>query len=325
MRNPAGTVCKLYLAALVGVTAPAWSQGYPAKPIRMVVAFSPGGASDVIARIIGAKLSERWGQQLIVDNRPGAGGSIGAEHVARSAPDGYTLILGTSSEIVINPALNTKAGYDSARDFAPVIMIASIPLVLAVHPSMPVKSVQDLVMLAKARPKAINYATSGTGTATHLGIEMLKSVAAIDMVHVPYKGGPPGASDLIAGHVQAILATPSTLLPLATGGRLRVLAVTAGKRSPSFPDVPTVAESGFPGYEVVLWSGVLAPVGTPREIVNRLHGEITRILALGDVRESLARQGADLDLKSSAEFGAYIVAELAKWAKVVKDAGVRLE
>jgi len=325
MRNTACAVCKTCLAALVGVSAPAWPQSYPAKPIRMVVAFSPGGASDVIARIIGAKLSERWGQQVIVDNRPGAGGSIGAEHVARSAPDGYTLLLGTSSEIVINPALNPKVGYDSARDFAPVIMIASIPLVLAVHPSMPVKSVRELVALAKARPKSINYATSGTGTATHLGVEMLKSAAAIDMVHVPYKGGPPGASDLVAGHVQVISATPSTILPFATGGRMRVLAVTGSKRSPSFPDAPTVAESGFPGYEVALWSGVLAPAGTPREIVTRLHAEITRILALGDVRDNLARQGADLDLKSPAEFGVYIAAELAKWAKVVKDAGVRPE
>lgn len=325
MRNPACTVCKLLLTALAGAAAPAWAQSYPAKPIRMVVAFTPGGASDVIARIVGTKLSERWGQQVIVDNRPGAGGSIGAEHVARSAPDGYTLIMGTSSEIVINPALNTKVGYDSARDFSPVSMIAVIPLVLAVHPSMPVKSVRELVALAKARPKAINYASAGTGTATHLGTEMLKSAAAIDIVHVPYKGGPPGASDVVAGHVQVILGTPSTVLPFAAGGRLRVVAVTASKRSPSFPGVPTVAESGFPGFDVVLWSGVLAPAGTPQEIVNRLHGELTRILALGDVRDNLARQGADLDLKSPAEFRAYVTAELAKWAKAVKDSGVRLE
>lgn len=325
MRNSIDTVCKVYLAALIGVSAPAWPQGYPAKPIRIVVAFSPGGTSDVIARMVGTKLSERLGQQVIVDNRAGAGGSIGAEHVARSVPDGHTLMLGTSSEIVIHPALNAKVGYDTARDFAPVTMIASTPLVLAVHPSMPVKSVRDFVALAKARPKAINYATSGTGTATHLGMELLKSVAAIDIVHVPYKGGPPGVSDLVAGHVQAVSGTPTTVLPFVATGRVRVLAVTAGKRSPSFPDVPTVAESGFPGYEVVLWAGVLAPAGTPREIVNRLHGEFTKILALGDVRESLARQGADLDLKSPVEFGAYIAAELKKWAKVVKDSGVKLE
>ena len=325
MRNTASAVCKTCLAALICVSAPAWPQGYPAKPIRMVVAFSPGGASDVIARLVGARLSERWGQQVIVDNRPGAGGGIGAEHVARSAPDGYTLILGTSSEIVINPALNPKVGYDSARDFAPVIMIASIPLVLAVHPSMPVKTVRELVALAKARPKSINYATSGTGTATHLGVEMLQSAAGIDMVHVPYKGGPPGASDLVAGHVQAIMGTVSTVIPFAAGGRVRVLAVTGSKRAPSFPEAPTVAESGFPGYEVALWSGVLAPAATPQDVVNRLHAEITRILAAGDVRDSLARQGADLDLKSPVEFRAYIVAELAKWAKVVKDAGIRPE
>ena len=319
------TACKICLAALAAFAVPGWAQTYPAKPIRMVVAFTPGGMSDSVARIIGTKLSERWGQQVIVDNRPGAGGSIGAEHVARSAADGYTLILGTSSEIVINPAVNPKLGYDTARDFAPVSMLASVPLVLAVHPSMPVKSVPEFVALAKARPKAINYASSGTGTATHLGVELLRLVAGIDIVHIPYKGGPPGVSDLIAGHVQAVLGTPPSLLPFAASNRVRVLAVTAGRRSPSFPSVPTVAESGFPGYEVVLWAGVLAPAGTPRDIVNRLHGEIARIVALGDVRESFARQGADMDVKAPAEFGAYIGTELAKWAKVVKSSGVKLD
>jgi tripartite-type tricarboxylate transporter receptor subunit TctC len=315
----------LSLVALAGFVALARAQSYPTKPVRIVVAFSPGGASDVIARLVGAKLSERWTQQVVVDNRPGAGGGIGAEYVARSAPDGYTLLLGTSSEVVINPALNSKVGYDSARDFSPVAMIASIPLVLAVHPSMPVKSLKDFIALAKRHPKEINYASSGTGTATHLGMEMLKSRAAIDIVHIPYKGGPPGAADLIAGQVQAILATPSAVLPFATGGRMRVLAITAARRSARLPDVPTVAESGYPGFDVLLWSGVLAPAGTPRDIVTRLHAEVVKILALNDIRENLARQGADLDIKSPEEFSAYIVAELAKWAKVVKDSGARLE
>lgn len=320
-----GWISVVLAAGVVGVVGDAWAQTYPSRSIRMVVAFSPGGASDVLARILGGKLAERWGQQVVVDNRPGAGGAIGAEHVARSAPDGYTLMMGTSSEIAINPAINRKVGYDSAKDFAPVAMVAAIPLVLAVHPSMPVKSVKDFVALAKSRPGAITYASSGTGTATHLGMELLRIAAGIDVVHVPYKGGPPGAADVVAGQVQALLGTVSTVLPFAKGGRMRVLAVTSPRRAESFPEAPTVAESGYPGFEVVLWSGVLAPAGTPADIVNRLHGEIGRILALPDVKENIARQGGDVDLRAPAQFGTYIAAELAKWAKVVKAAGVRAE
>jgi tripartite-type tricarboxylate transporter receptor subunit TctC len=303
----------------------AWSQAYPTKPVRIVVAFSPGGATDVISRIVGGKLAERWGQQVLIDNRPGAGGSIGAEHVARSAPDGHTLIMGSLSEIAINPALNPKLAYDPARDFAPVVLVASVPLALCVHPSIPVRSVKDYVALARAKPQSINYASSGAGTTTHLGMELLRTAAGIELVHVPYKGGPPGAADVVAGQVQAILGTVSTVLPFSRAGRMRCVAVTSTRRSGSFPEVPTVAESGYPGYEVVLWSGLLAAAGTSADIVARVHGETAKILALPDVREGLARQGADIDLKSPAEFAAYLTTELAKWSKVVKASGVKLE
>ncbi len=315
------------LVALAGLclAGSAWSQVYPSKPVRIVVAFSPGGATDVISRLIGAKLAGRWGQQVVIENRPGAGGSIGAQFVARSAPDGHTMIMGSLSEIAINPALNPKLAYDPARDFAPVVLIASVPLALCVHPSIPVRSVKDYVALARAKPQSINYASSGTGTTTHLAMELLRTAAGIELVHVPYKGGPPGAADVVAGQVQAILGTVSTVLPFSRAGRMRCVAVTSARRSGSFPDVPTVAESGYPGYEVVLWSGLLAAAGTSADIVARVHGETVKILALPDVREGLARQGADIDLKSPAEFAGYLTTELAKWSKVVKASGVKLE
>ena len=297
---------------------------YPAKPIRIVVPTSPGGGTDILARQIAQKLTERWGQQVVVDNRPGAGQMIGIELVAKAAPDGYTLVL-TASPLALNTVLYKKVPYDPVRDFAPISQVAAMPNVLVTHPSLPARNIRELIALAKARPGQLVYASSGIGTGPHLAMELLLSMVAVKMEHVPYKGTNPGMIDTMAGQVQVLMSTLLPPLPHIRTGRLRPLGMTGTKRVVSMPEVPTIAEAGVPGYEVIQWYGIVAPANTPREIITKLHGEISNILKSPEVREKLAADGAEPVGSTPEQFAAFIKSEIDKWGKVVKSAGIRVE
>ena len=309
--------------ALAGSTGLAGAQQYPAKPIRMLIQFPPGGAPDLIARTLGQKLTESWGQQVIVDARPGAGGNIAIEIAARAVPDGYTLIV-VSPTIVINPSLYREVSWDPLKDFVPLTLAGTLPNMLMVHPSVPARTVKEFIMLAKARPGQLNYSSSGIGTSAHLAGELFKVMTGINIVHVPYKGGAPAMTAVIAGEVPLTFGSSSALSQVRSG-KLVVLGMTTAKRWAGLPDVPTIAESGLPGYEIVNWFGVLAPAGTPNDLSTKLSHEMVRILKLPDVRERLARQSIDVSAISGEEFGAHLRSEMAKWAKVIKDTGARAD
>jgi tripartite-type tricarboxylate transporter receptor subunit TctC len=315
----------LLAAALCCAAPAAHAQAYPSKPIRLVVPFPPGGSADILGRALGQKLSEGLGQPVLVENRPGAGTAIAAEAVAKSAGDGYTLMLGTVSSHAINPALNPKLPFDPVRDFVPVSLVASIPFALLVHPSVPVKDVRELVDYARRQPGKLDYSSAGNGTSNHLAAELFEAMTRTHMVHIPYRGSAPALQDLIAGRVALMFDLVLTAAPHVKSGAVRGLAVTGDKRSGVLPELPTVAESGVPGYEVSAWFGVFAPAGTPRAVVDRLNAEIGRALAAPDLRQRLVSQGADPVTSSPDQFAAYLKTEIAKWAKVVKDAGVQPE
>lgn len=305
--------------ALFGA-APAWAQDFPSKTIRLVVPYPPGGTADILARAIGQQISERLGQTVVIENRPGAGTAIGTDAVAKSEPDGHTLLMGTVSSHAITPAVN-PVQYDPVKDFTPIAGVASVPFILIVHPSVPAKSVQELIALAKSQPGRINYASAGNGTSNHLAGEMFESMAGIDMVHVPYRGSAPALSDVIAGHVQSMFDLSATALPQVRSNAVRALAITSGKRSDLAPELPTVAESGLPGFEVTAWFGVFAPAGVPRPVADKLHDTINAILATPQMRERLQQQGSDpLVFESRAAFADFVQKEHARWGKVVKDA-----
>jgi len=311
-------------AALVYMTAAHAQPAYPQKPIRMVVPFPPGGGTDILARLFGQKMSETLGQQIIIDNRGGAGGTLGTDIAAKAAPDGYTLILVSGSH-AINPGLYQKLPYDSVSDFAPITQIATSPGILVVNPSLPVKSVKDLLALARAKPGQINYASAGSGTPPHLAGELFKVMAKIDMVHVPYKGNAPAFTDVIGGQVSLIFPTMPSAMPFIKSGKLRPIAVTSAKRSPAAPDIPTIAESGLPGYEATSWYGILAPARTPPQIVARLHEVLVSVIGAPDMQDKLAAQGLDPVGNTPQQFAAVIKSEIAKWAKVVKASGAKPE
>jgi len=323
-----GRRAALSLAAALAILAPhaaAAADAYPAKPVRFVVAFPPGGGTDIIARSIAQKLTERIAQQVVVDNRPGAGGNIGTDIVAKSAPDGYTLLMGSAGPLAINASLFVKMPFDPIKDLAPVTLAASTPNVLVVHPSLRAATVKELIALARARPGEINFASSGHGTPAHLAGELFNSMAGVKMVHVPYKGAAPALADLLGGQVQLMFSTMPPALPHVKDGKLRALAVTSAKRSPAAPDLPTVDEIALPGFEANTWHGVVAPAGTPRAIIARLNREIVAILHLPDVVERLSAQGAEPVGSTPEEFAAYIGSETLKWAKVVRDSGAKAE
>lgn len=299
--------------------------GYPTKPIRLIVAFPPGGSTDIIARLVGQRLSERLGQQVIIDNRGGAGGTIGTEIAARANPDGYTLTMGTTSTHVIAPAAYAKLNYDPIKDFVPITLVASTPYLLVLNPSVKASSLKEFVALVKSTPGKWNYASAGAGSTTHLAMEMLKSAAGIDITHVPYNGNGPAGTAVLGGQVQALFGSMPAVLPQAKSGKLRPIAVGTSTRSPALPDVPTVAESGYPGFEVSLWLGFFAPRGTPAPIVNLLHAELVKIALSPDMKEAFERNGAqpahnvtNLDLER------LVKSETVKYTKVVKAAGVKL-
>jgi tripartite-type tricarboxylate transporter receptor subunit TctC len=305
--------------AAVSASAQTGAAGYPSKPVRLISPFAPGGGASIVAHLIGEPMTEEWKQPVVVDNRAGASGTIGTEIAARSAPDGYTLVMATASTVVINP-LFSKVPFDPIKDFAPVARTTTVPLVLVVPAAIPAKSVRELIALASSRSGGLSYASSGEGSISHLAGELFKSSTGIGMVHVPYKGGGQALIDIIAGHVQTGFVNILEALPNMKSGRLRGLAVTTPSRWPTIPDIPTVSESGVAGYSVIQWSGVLAPAGTPRDVVMKLNGEILRILNRADMRARLIEGGAEPGSGTPEEFGAFIKAEITKWAAVVKAA-----
>jgi tripartite-type tricarboxylate transporter receptor subunit TctC len=308
-------------ALLVGLDATA--QSFPSKSVRMIVAFPAGGGTDAVARIVGQKLTDLWAQQVVVDNRAGAGGIVGAELAAKAQPDGYTIFLATTGNLAINPGLYDKLPYDTLKDFAPVTLVVALPFVLVAHPSVPAATAKELIALAKSRPGQLNYASGGSGTASPLGMELFKAMAGVNIVHVPYKGSTPALTDLLSGQVQLALGDGIVTLPHIKSGRLCALAVTGAKRALLLADVPTIAEAGVPGYDVVNWYGVVAPAGTPAAIISLLNAAIAKVLQMPDVKERLIAQGVEPVSNTPVEFAAYLKKEIAKWTKLVADSGAR--
>lgn len=302
----------------------AFAQAYPSKPIKIVVPYPPGGFNDTLGRTLAAKFSESWGQPAVVENKPGGNTLIGNDFVAKSAPDGHTLLI-VAFPFSVVPSLFKTMPYDTVKDFAPVILAATSPNLLVVHPSLPASSVGELIALAKAKPGSLSYASTGNGSSNHISMELFKSLAGVNIVHIPYKGSGPAVSDLLGGQVQLMFDNTPNVLPQVKAGRLRALGSSGTKRSPLTPEVPTVAEAGVAGYEVMVWFGVVAPAGTSREIVNKLNAEVTRILAMPDVRERFLAQGVEPVGSTPEQFGEHIRAQMSKWGKVVQDAGVKAE
>ena len=301
------------------------AQAYPTKPIRLVIHFPPGGPTDIVGRAVAQKLTETWGQQVIVDNRPSAGGIVGVEAVVRSSPDGHTLLFATGGSMSIAPAFNPKLPYNVFKDLAPVSLVVINPQILVFHPAFPPNSVKELVALAKSRPGTINYASVGPGSPNHLGMEMLKSMAGIDMVHIPYKGTAPALTDLLAGQVSLMFNSMPSVLPQVKSGKLKGIAVGSAKRSPAAPDIPTVAESGVPGFDYVTWYGLFAPAATPRAIIAKLNAQVVSMLAEPELAQRLAVQGADPQSSTPEGLARYMHEEHERWKKVIKSAGIKAE
>jgi tripartite-type tricarboxylate transporter receptor subunit TctC len=315
-------VLALVCAAL---SAPTAAQKFPTKPIRIIVAYTPAGATDILARAIGQKMNDTWGQPVIVDNRPGANGNIGTELAARATPDGHTLVMGTAGTHGINPSLYRKLNWDAVKDFEPVSLVAMVPNILVVNNSLPVKNVKELIAYAKANPGKLNYGSPGNGSTAHLSMELFKTMTGTSLTHIPYKGSAGVLADVMGGQIALTMDNMPPYLPQVKAGKIRALAVSTAKRSPAVPDIPTIAEAGVPGYDSGAWFGLLAPAGTPKGIVNRLAAETQRILKLPDVHERIAALGAEPVGSTPEQFAAHIKSEIAKWAKVIKEANVELQ
>jgi tripartite-type tricarboxylate transporter receptor subunit TctC len=314
----------LVACVALALAASVAAQSYPTRSVRIVVPFPPGGTSDILARTIGARLAESFTQPVVIDNRPGAGGNIAAEHVAKSAPDGYTLIMGTSS-LAISQSLYRKLNYNLVRDFAPITQAVNYANLLVVHPSTGFASVNDLLAAAKAKPGALSYGTAGNGTPPHMTGELFKSYTGVDIQHIPYKGGAPAIADLIAGQIPIMFDNVPPLLPHVRSGRIKALAVTSLGRVPVLPDVPSLHELGLKDFDAVGWNGLLAPAGTPREVVSRVHAEVVRILAMPQVRDQLTQQGADIVGNTPEQFAQWIRVEIKKWAEVIRVSGAKVD
>jgi tripartite-type tricarboxylate transporter receptor subunit TctC len=311
------------ICASVFVSSLFAAQSYPTKPVRIIVPFSSGGPTDIVARIVGQKLSESFNKPVVIENRLGAAGVVGADMVAKSSPDGYTLLLCSSGPMVVSPGLQDKMPYDSVRDFAPVILVVSIPYVLMVNPSFPAQSVKELIALAQAKPGQLNYGSAGSGSAGHLASELFKSMAKINMVHIPYKGSAPAAIDLMAGQLQLLLDPAPSGLPHVRGGKLRGLGISTTRRFSLLPDLPTIAEAGLPGYEASVWSGICAPARTPRDIVAKLNREIAKGVSSNDAKERFLSLSADISLNTPEQFAAFISTELRKWSRMIRETGAK--
>ncbi len=332
IKQVAGPGAMMVVLAAAGFATGAWAQApstgsgqaYPAKPVRIVVPFPPGGTSDILARIIGPKLTAEWGQPVIVDNRPGAAGNIAAEHVARSPGDGYTLFITTVGIHAIHPSLYSKLPFDAIRDFTPITNLVMLPTVLTVHPSIPARSVKELIALAKKRPGDLHYSSAGSGSQPHLTAEMFKTMAGVNLLHVPYKGAAQQLTDLVAGHVALTFATAPSAVPFIKSGQMRAIGVSSSKRASALPEVPTISET-VPGYEAVGWNGMVGPANMPAPVLEKVHATVVRIFGMPDVHNRMVSLAADPQTTTPAEFGAYIKAEIGKWAKVVKESGAKAE
>ena len=309
-------------ATLAAAASEASAQAYPNRPVRILVPFPAGAGVDIVARMLGVPLTDLWGQAAVVDNRPGAGGTIACELAAKAAPDGYTLLLGNISTFAMAPSLYKKVNYDPVQSFAPITLVNTSANVLVAHPSVPAATTQALIALAKAKPGQINYASAGSGTSPHLAAELFKSMAGVDLVHVPYKGSPQALTDLLGGQTQIMFASLVSALPHIRQARLRALGVTSLKRAAALPDLPAISEAGLRGYDVSVWMGIVAPAGTPPAIIAQLNRQIGALLQSPDIRERLAVQGLEAASNSPAEFRSYIASEVRKWAVVIKQAGV---
>ncbi|HYK12387.1 MAG TPA: tripartite tricarboxylate transporter substrate binding protein [Burkholderiales bacterium] len=321
MLAQAVVIVSVVLAAMPSL---ATAQAYPAKPIRWISPWPAGGANDIFSRAIGQKIGESLGQQVLVDNRPGAAGTIGSDIAAKAPADGYTLVMGSSPTHAIAPALYPALPYDPLRDFSAVTLVGSVPNVLVLHPSVPAKTVKEFIAVAKARPGKLNFASTGNGTSQHLSAELFKFMAGLDMVHIPYKGTAPALTELVAGQVDLAFENMPALIPHIQAGRLRALAVTTTKRSAVMPELPTIAEAALPGYDASVWFGVFAPAGTPRPVVDRLHGEILKALQTQDLKSRMVAMGTDVSGMGPDDFSAYVRKEIPKWANLVKAAGVKV-
>jgi tripartite-type tricarboxylate transporter receptor subunit TctC len=316
----------LVAAMLVAAGTPALqAQDYPAKPIRLIIPYTPGGTADMLARTMGQKMAASLGQQIIIDNRPGAGGNIGADLAAKAASDGYTILMGTVATHAINPNLYPTMPYDADKDFAPIVLIATLPNLLVVNPSVPAKNVQELVALAKAKPGELAFASAGNGTSQHLSGELFKKMTGVDMIHIPYKGSAPAVSDLIGGQVQLMFDNIPSSLPQVRAGKLRALAVTGPKRSPVLPDLPTLSEAGLPGFSITSWFALFAPAGTPSKILLRLNKEAGKAIASQDLRQQWLAQGIEPAGGTAEQLAEFRRIEAPKWAKIVRDTGARVE
>jgi tripartite-type tricarboxylate transporter receptor subunit TctC len=330
-RHFSHTLVAICVASLVAITAclgactsDASAQAYPTRPVRFIVAYPPAGGADTVARLVVQKLAESWSQQVVIDNRPGGNTNIAADLVAHAAPDGYTL-LQLALAHAVNTTLYSKLPYDVRRDFAHVILLASVPGILTVHPSIPAKTTREFIEIAKAKPGQLNYASTGSGGPQHLGMELFKTLTGVEITHIPYKGAAPALSDVLSGQVHSIFGNMISTLPHTRAGRLRGLAVSSAKRSQAVPELPTIAESGVPGFESGSWWGISVPAGTPRPVVMKLNSEVNRIVAMPELRTRLAGEGAELLGGTPDEFAAYVRSEIDKWAKVVKFAKMRVE
>ena len=321
MKFALGIPIALFAAALA--VSDAAAQQYPSRPIRLIVPFTPGGTTDIVARVVGNRLAESLGVQVVIENRPGAAGSIGAEVAARSKPDGYTLFMGHIGTLAVNPALYAKLPYDPLRDFAPISMVTMVPSMLVVHPSLPVKSMKELMAFAKSHPGALTYGSTGAGGTPYLAVEYFKVMAKLDIVEVPYKGAAPMTTDLISGEISLTITGIPALLPHVKSGRLRALAVSSAKRSAAVPELPTMSEAGLRGYEATAWYGIVAPAGTAREILVKLNAEVISSLKHPDVGNRLKSEGAEPGGSTPNEFAAFIKTETARWAEVIKTTGVK--
>jgi len=321
LRRQGSSIVAAVLCAFAGM---AFAQSYPSKPIKIVVPYPPGGFNDTLGRTLAAKFTEAWGQPAVVENKPGANTLIGSDFVAKSPPDGYTLLV-VAFPFAVTPSLIRNMPYDTLKDFAPVVLAAQSPNLLVVNPSLPVKSVGELIALAKAKPNSLSYASTGNGSSNHISMELFKSLAGVQIVHIPYKGSAPAVTDLLGGQVHLMFDNVPNVLPHVKAGKLVALGQTGVKRSPLISDIPTVAEAGVAGYEVTVWFGLVAPAGTPREVVQKLNAETVRILAMPDVRERFLAQGVEPAGGTPEQFGEHIRTQMAKWAKVVADAGVKAE
>jgi tripartite-type tricarboxylate transporter receptor subunit TctC len=324
LRSEKPWLCGLALWTAIFASAVSAAE-YPDKSIRLIVPAAPGGGADFVARIVGSKLTESMGQTVVVDNRAGASGTIAAESTAKAPADGHTLLMGQSTSVVIAPQLYTKLGYDTLRDLIPVTLVARVPNVLVVHPGVPAASVKELVALAKARPDLLNFGSAGNGAPSHLAGEMFKTAAGVTMTHVPYKGAGLAVNALLAGEIQVMFAPSVAVLPQVKTGRLRALAVTSAARSSAVPELPTLVESGLPGYDISSWFGLFAPANTPAPIIEKIYRETAKVLQSPDVRERFSREGAEPVASTPVEFGAYVRSEFVKYAKLVKEAGIKAD